>query len=247
MNREEEKFIRKLRKKVGRTINKNQLIKGGDRVLIGLSGGKDSLMLADVLAERLKILPVKYEITAVHIHLEGVKYFSDIEYLKNFCESRGIKFIYHKESIDFSGGNKNPCFYCSFNRRRILFEYMKTTNSNKLALGHNMDDAVETLFMNMMFRSRISSLPYALSMFGGEFEIIRPLLEIREEEAKKYVEVLNLKEQQIRCPYENASNRYKVKNLIEQGEKTYPNFVEKVFYSMHRVDNEYLPFVLKDE
>ena len=246
MNKDEAKFIGKLRKKVGRTINKNSLIKGGDKVLVGLSGGKDSLMLVDVLAERLKVLPVKYEIFAVHVHLEGVKYFSDIDYLREFCEERGVKFIYHKEAIDFSGGNKNPCFYCSFNRRRILFEYMKETGCNKLALGHNMDDAVETFFMNMMFRSRMSSLPYSLSMFGGEFEIIRPLLEIREDDAARYARILNFKEQERRCPHEDKSNRYKVKSLIAEGEKLYPGFVEKVFYSMHRVDGEYLPFLPKE-
>ena len=241
MDKQDNIFIKKMIKKAGKTINKNGLIKGGDKVLIGLSGGKDSLMLVDVLAKRLKFLPVEYKLIAVHIHLEGVKYYSDIDYLKEFCESREVEFIYHKEKIDFSGGNKNRCFYCSFNRRRILFDYMDRLECNKLALGHNMDDAVETFLMNMMFRTRLSSLPYSLSMFGGEFDIIRPLLEIREHQAAKYSAVSGFKEQTVRCPFEDKSNRYKVKKYISDSEKYYPGFTEKVFYSMGRVDFEYLP------
>ena len=120
------------------------MISQGDCILIGLSGGKDSLALADILSERRKKLPIHYCLKAVHIKLEGVKYSSDIDYLKNFCKKRNIEFLFHSEKINLDGSKKNPCFYCSFSRRRILFQYMKSLGCNKLALGHNMEDAVET-------------------------------------------------------------------------------------------------------
>jgi tRNA 2-thiocytidine biosynthesis protein TtcA len=104
-----------------------------------------------------------------------------------------------------------------------------------------MDDAVETFFMNIVFRNRLSSLPYSLSMFGGEFEIIRPLLEIREKNILQYAKIKEFMEQRVRCPYENKSNRYKIKKMIEENEKFYPGYTEKVFYSMHTVDKDYLP------
>ncbi len=241
MSGNENKFINKVLKKAGRTINRHSLVAGGNCVLVGLSGGKDSLVMTDVLSRRRRFLPVSYDVVAVHVKLEGVKYSSDIEYLENFCEVRNVKFVLHTEKINLEGGNKNPCFYCSFNRRRILFQYMKSLGCNKLALGHNMDDAVETFFMNMIFRSRLSSLPYKLSMFGGEFDIIRPLLEIREAQAAEYARLMNFREQRGRCPFENKSNRYKIKKLIEDNEKIYPGFTEKVFYSMGTADLEYLP------
>ncbi len=241
MKESNNKFTEKILKKVGRTINKHSLVAGDDCVLVGLSGGKDSLVMTDILARRRRFLPVSYDVIAVHVKLEGVKYSSDIGYLENFCAGRNVKFILHTEAIDWGGGTKNPCFYCSFNRRRILFQYMKHLGCNRLALGHNMDDAVETFFMNMLFRSRFSSLPYKLSMFGGEFDIIRPLLEIREAQAAEYARWMNFSEQRVRCPHENQSNRYKVKKMIEDNEKRYPGFTEKVFYSMGTVDWEYLP------
>jgi len=234
-------FVKKIIAKVGKTINKHNLIQANDKVLVALSGGKDSMVTLDILARRLQKIPINYELTALYVQLDGVKYMADTSYLEEFCKDRNVKFIIKKEKINLVEGNKSPCFFCSFNRRRILFQQMKQLGYNKLAFGHNLNDAVETFFMNIMFRNRISALPYKLSMFNGEFELIRPILELTEDDTRQYANIMNFKQMLIPCPYEKLSNRHTVRTLIEKNEKDYPGFLKNIFYSLHQIDNEYLP------
>lgn len=241
ISKTEKIFIDKVDKKIGKTINDNNLILEGDKILIAVSGGKDSLVLLDSLWRRLKFIPIKYEIIAVHISLVGLSYQIDKNVIKEFCDNRGIEFKIIEEKVDISLSNKSPCFICSSTRRKLLFEFAVANNCNKLAFGHHMDDAVETLLMNMMYHSNISSIPYSIDMFDGKFQIIRPLLKIRNNETLQYSEIFNYPKMKSLCSFEDKTKRKLASDLINTMENNYKNSISSIFASMKNIDNEYLP------
>ncbi len=234
-------FIDKIDKKIGKTINDNTLINEGDKVLVAISGGKDSLVLLDALWRRLKFIPIKYNIIAVHVSLVGLSYEIDKDTIKTFCKQRNIEFKIIEEKVDISLSNKSPCFICSSTRRKLLFEFASNNNCNKLAFGHHMDDAVETLLMNMMYHSNISSIPYCVNMFDGKFQIIRPLLRIRNSETLKYSEIFNYPKMKSLCSFEDKTKRKLASNIINIMENNNKNSISSIFASMKNIDKDYLP------
>jgi tRNA(Ile)-lysidine synthetase-like protein len=236
------KYFLEIEKIAGKAINDYALIKENDRVLVALSGGKDSLVMLDTISNRRKRLPIKYDITAVHVHLKNIGYKIDFEFIKSFCNEHNVPLhILEAEAVIEADDKTTPCFICSRLRRKLLFDFVKDAGCNKLALGHHMDDAVETLLMNMMFNSSISSIPPSLSMFGGEFDIIRPLIFLREDEIKKYSELKNFPRELKTCPYSEDTNRFTVKSIINEMEKINKNACRNIFAAMSNIHNEYLP------
>lgn len=234
-------FIEKINKKVGKLINDNNLIDEADKILVAVSGGKDSLVLLDILWQRLRKIPIKYEIIAVHVSLVGLSYQIDKNLIKKFCDIRNINFKIIEEKVDINLSNKSPCFICSNTRRKLLFEYAVANNCNKLAFGHHMDDAVETLLMNMMYHANISSIPYKIKMFDDKFQIIRPLLKIRDAETKKYSEIFKYPKMKNLCSFEDKTKRKFASELINSMENNYKNSISSIFASMKNIDNDYLP------
>ena len=236
-----DKMLDNMRKRIARTIYKQSLIAQGDRILVGLSGGKDSFVLLDSLVDRKKYLPFNIEIIATHIHIKNVGYQSDLNYLENICRERNVEFF----PIDFEiekteKTEKAMCFYCSWNRRKTLFKLTQEHHCNKLALGHHMDDAVETMLMNQLFHASISSMPYKFSMFEKRIEVIRPLLDLRNSEALKYACALNYQQQLKDCPYTNTK-RESVRSIIDTMEKMNKTAVKNIFRSPKKIFSEYLP------
>jgi tRNA(Ile)-lysidine synthetase-like protein len=234
-------FIDKIDSKIGRAINYYNLINADDKVLVAVSGGKDSLVLLDSLWRRLKNIPVSYSLFAVHVSLENLSYKIDENLIYKFCEDRGIEFEIHKEKVDLNFSDKTPCFICSHTRRKLLFELAAKKGCNKLAFGHHMDDAVETLLMNMMYQSSISSIPAKISMFDGKFDLIRPLIKVRDSETKKYSDIFNYPKMKSLCSFEDKTKRNKANEILELMENNYKNSVSSIFASMQNVDKEYLP------
>ena len=183
-------YFLKTEKTVGRAINSYSLIKENDRVALALSGGKDSLVMVETVASRRKRLPIKYDVVAVHIHIKNIGYETDLDFLNNFCDELNVPLHIIETEADLNRDkNKSICFICSWLRRKELFDYVKKNQCNKLAFGHHRDDAIETLLMNMISNSSISSMPPSLSMFGGEFDLIRPLILLAEEEIREYAKL----------------------------------------------------------
>lgn len=235
-----------LLKKIGKTIGSYQLIKSNDKVLVGLSGGKDSLTLLKILAERRKVLPIDYQIEAIHINVTNLPYQVDQEYLENFCTDLGVTFHFKNIEVDFSlKPNKKKCFLCSWNRRKELFIFAKQQGFNKIALGHNMDDALETLVINMVYHSNISSLPCCLPMFNGVFEIIRPLMHIQNFHTQEYSIKQKFKLPGKKCPYEDKTKRAKASKIIKDIEALHPKAKLNFFNAMSNIDKNYLPFKTK--
>ena len=236
------KQFEKISRKVGKTLQEYRLIAGADRVLVGLSGGKDSMILLEALADRKKHLPFNFELFAVHIAATGIGYKMDTVYLQKFCSELNIPLYLEEIEVDLTvDPKKPPCFICSWQRRKRIFELSKELDCNKIAFGHHKDDAIQTLLLNMIYHGSFSSFSQDLSMFEGRIRLIRPLLYIPEKELTNYATLRTFKKQEKSCPYQGSTKRDEIKDLIQQMDKLSPDARRNIFNAMNNIYQEYLP------
>ena len=220
------------------------LIADGDHILIGLSGGKDSLALVELLGKRAQIHVPQFKVTAVHVRVKERDYHSDVSYLEDFCARVRVPLIVRDTSIGDQTPEmkeKDPCFLCSWYRRKVLFEVAQELGCNKIALGHHKDDIVETLLMNLIFQGSISTIPPLLQMEKMPIEMIRPLCLIEEEEIAQYAQLCDFEKQIKLCPLEKVSSRAQIKELVKQLERLNPNVRESIWGAMENIKTGYLP------
>lgn len=240
--KEKNLYTDKIEKTVGRAINRYSLIAGGDRVAVALSGGKDSLLLLETLANRRRRLPVTYELFAVHIFIRNIGYESDVQFMEEFCSSLDVPFRLIEMDADLTSDEiKSRCFVCSLYRRKALFTFAEEMKCGKLAFGHHMDDAIETLLMNMMYRGTTSSLPPSLPMFDGRLHVIRPLILLEKSEIERYAEIRAFPAEVKRCPYGEDTARTRARGIIEQMASSDSRVKKNIFRSMSNIHGEYLP------
>jgi len=241
LNKNDKRFIERIRSKVSKAIDDYQLINNGDTIVIGISGGKDSMALLDILSNRQKSSAISYNLIAVHIQLTDVPYYTDEKYLETFCQDRNIKFQLIKDDAKIITEGKKPCFYCAWNRRKLLFKYTADHQYQKVAFGHHRDDAVETLIMNMIQHGEISSFPVKLNMFKGTFDIVRPLIYTTNKELKRYTDLIGYQPLPYDCKYATDNQREKIKVLVKQLYTISPNATENIFKAMTNIDLRHLP------
>ncbi len=221
------------------------LIADGDHILIGLSGGKDSLALVEFLGQRAQIYVPRFQVTAVHIRVKERDYHSDLSYLENFCSRVRVPFIVRDTEIGqqemVSIKEKDPCFLCSWYRRKVLFDVSQELGCNKIALGHHKDDLIETLLMNLIFQGSVGTIPPLLQMEKMPIQMIRPLCLIEEKEIARYAELSGYEKQLKLCPLEKVSSRADVKELIKHMEKLNPEVRDSIWGAMENIKTDYLP------
>jgi len=216
------------------------LIEDDDHILVGLSGGKDSLCLLELMASRAKIEHPRFSVEALHVRMENIHYESDTSYLQQFCDDLGVKL--HIRTTHFEVENveqpvvpqqqtesaarlrkqKQPCFLCSWMRRKEMFNLAQELGCNKIALGHHQDDLIHTALMNLTFQGRFDAMPARLKMRKMPLTIIRPLCLIPEQDILAFAEMRNYQKQTKRCPYETDSHRTDIKRLYEEMELMNP-------------------------
>jgi tRNA 2-thiocytidine biosynthesis protein TtcA len=229
-----------LSKKVGKAIMDYQMLSEGDRILVAVSGGKDSLTLLKILRDRLSISPVKYELIAVHIDMGKGCIHSEI--LKDYFEKNNYSYIIEKTDIfKDSINSKIDCFWCSWNRRKTIFKLADKLNCNKVALGHHLDDIVQTILLNLFFNGEISSMSPKQTLFEGKITIIRPLAYVEEKEIIRFAKEQDFPQPHCRCPNSFLSQRTYIKELIKELEKRVPDIKKNIFRALKRVKKEYLP------
>ena len=237
-----EKKFNKLCRKVGKTIREQGLLSEGDRLLIGLSGGKDSYLLLETLAERKRTFPFQIDIYAVHISLQNVLYSMDLNYMEKLCRDLNIPLYIREIAPDFEQDKKKaPCFVCSWHRRKEIFNLGKELDCNKLVFGHHRDDVLETYMMNLMYRGSISSLPYTLNMFDGRVQLIRPLLDLWEKEIAEFADLRKYPKAEKSCVYDDQTKRKQTRKLIEEMAQSYSNSKINMFHALDNIYPEYLP------
>ena len=246
---EDEKIMRRLEQRFNKGVVKYRLIEDGDKILIGLSGGKDSLALLELLARRSRILKPKFTVIAVHVGMTNIPYQSDLEYLKGYSEDLGVPFVPYETFFDPSetafdpatDTRKSPCFLCSWNRRKALFTVAKEQGCNKIALGHHMDDILETLLMNITFQGAFSTMPPKLVMRKFEMTIIRPMCLVHEADLIEMARIRGFRKQIKDCPYESLSNRSNMKEVLYSLEKMNPEARYSLWKCMTNIQEELLP------
>lgn len=236
------KTIQTIRSKFKKALSDYRLIENDDHILIGLSGGKDSLALVELLGERMKIIVPNFKLTAVHVSVENIAYQSDLEYLNTYCQEFDVPFVNFTTRFDDKLDNKkSTCFLCSWHRRKALFEAAEQLGCNKIALGHHLDDISETLMMNLIFQGSFGTMPPLLKMHKFNMSIIRPLALITEKELIEMERIREYKKQIKNCPFEKDSSRKNAKNLISELEKLNPDIRKSLWAAMENIKADYLP------
>jgi tRNA(Ile)-lysidine synthase TilS/MesJ len=241
---ESHRLEKRLKERFVKAMATYRLIDDDDRILVGLSGGKDSLLLTELLAKRAQIQHPRFEVEALHVRMENIHYESDTGYLEHFCENLGIRLHIVTTRFDVTSAapalsvtdttalpqsstadlhrQKQPCFLCSWNRRKQLFNLAQALGCNKIALGHHQDDLIHTALMNLTFQGRFGTMPARLKMKKMPLTIIRPLCLIQEADIKAYAEYQGYQKQKKSCPYETSSSRSDIKQLYADIERMNP-------------------------
>ena len=245
-----EKLRARLTKKFHKACADYGLIADGDHILIGLSGGKDSLALVEFLGKRAQVYVPRFQVTAVHIRVKERDYHSDLSYLEDFCARVRVPLVIRdteigeaRETSNLEGKSqeKHPCFLCSWYRRKALLDVAKELGCNKIALGHHKDDLIETLLMNLIFQGSVSTIPPLLHMEKMPLQMIRPLCLIEEKDIATYAEMSRYEKQLKLCPLEKVSSRAQVKDLLSQLEELNPNVRDSIWGAMENIKADYLP------
>lgn len=242
---EEDKILYRINKRFLKGVVDYGLIRDGDKILVGLSGGKDSMALLELLALRSRIYKPRFSVIAVHVQMSNIEYKSDTAYLEEFSRSLGVPFYTYTTSFDPSTDTrKSPCFLCSWNRRKALFTVAKEHGCNKIALGHHMDDILETLLMNMTFQGAISTMPPALVMRKFDMTIIRPMCLLHESDLIEMARIRGYHKQIKNCPYEKDSHRSDMKEVLRRLEEMNPEARYSLWSSMNNIQSDMLPIVV---
>lgn len=219
----EQVLERRIWKHLNKGLVQYGLLEEGDKILIGLSGGKDSLALLEFLAKRALIHRPKIKLEALHVRMSNIEYESDTSYLQAFAEENNVKLHIRETSFEMNTDHrKTPCFLCSWNRRKMLFETAQELGCNKIALGHHQDDIIHTTLMNLTFQGQFSTMPARLHMRKFPMAIIRPMCMVAEKDLNEWSILRNYQPQKKRCPYEHESNRTDIKSIFQQLEQLNP-------------------------
>ncbi len=246
------KLEKRLRRHVGRAIEDFNMIENGDKVMVCLSGGKDSYTLLAILRFLQKIAPIKFELIAVNLDQKQPGFPEHV--LPDYLRQEGVDFRIIEEDTYSIVKEKIPegkttCSLCSRLRRGILYRVAKELGATKIALGHHRDDMLETLMLNMFFGGKMKSMPPKLVSDNGEHVVIRPLAYAREKDIERYsayadfpIIPCNL------CGSQENLQRQTVKEMLRGWDKNHPGRIESMFTAMqnivpsHLADHELFDF-----
>jgi tRNA 2-thiocytidine biosynthesis protein TtcA len=230
-------------KKAGRGIHRFDMIRDGDRILIGVSGGKDSLALCAALVERKRWVPIDYSLWAAFIDWREYPAAPQaLEALRAWLDGLGIPLRVIQAHIHPPGYRKPfGCYICSRNRKRILFDEARRLGAGKVALGHHLDDVVETTLMNLFFRGEFSTMMPVQSFFGGKLSIIRPLCEVEERDVERLARHCPLPVIDGSCPRKHLNRRILMKEILRQLRRESRQVKENIYRSAWNINADYLP------
>lgn len=212
------------------------MINDGDTIAVGLSGGKDSVTLLYILNQIRAFYHIQFNIKAITLDPCFYNNFTDYSNIVRLCKSLNVEYTIERyplwEIIFEIRKEKNPCSLCSRMRHGILHKICKEQNCNKIALGHNSDDVIETFFMNLFYGGRISAFSPKSYLSRKDLYMIRPLIFCDENEIRKFVSGHCLPICKSSCPKDNNSSRECTKTLIKNLENSYPKLKKKLFHAI---------------
>lgn len=231
--------IKRVYKDMGKAIADYKMLEDGDRILIGVSGGSDSLSLLKLFLMRKDRIPLKnFQFLVCFVDANFIKI--DTKPLLDYIKKTGVEHVVKTLALPDEGMG---CFWCSWNRRKILFETARDLGCNKVALGHNLDDITETTLLNMFFHGEISTMKPKIEMFEGRLTIIRPLCYAPKKTIANFAAKLSLPVTGYECPFGKESKRAAMKDIIAQLEEMNPEVGIKgnIFKALKKIKTEYLP------
>ena len=236
---EENKLEKKLCRLVGQAIGDFGMIEEGDKVMVCVSGGKDSYAMLDILMKLRERAPIHFEIIAVNLDQKQPNFPAEI--LPNYLKSLGVQ--YHIEEQDTYSivkrvipEGKTTCGLCSRLRRGILYRVADELGATKIALGHHRDDILETLMLNMFYAGKLKGMPPKLRSDDGKHIVIRPLAYVPEKLLERYAADMNFPIIPCDlCGSQPNLQRQVMKEMLRDWEKKYPGRVENLFRSMHHI------------
>jgi tRNA 2-thiocytidine biosynthesis protein TtcA len=227
-------------KKVTKAITDFGLIEDGDRVMVGLSGGKDSWALLNILDKLRQRAPIAFSLVAVNVDSGYKDYKHDV--IARTCEARGWEYRIEHTSIgevmdDLLEANATPCSLCARMRRGVLYRIAAEVGATKIALGHHLDDFIETLLLNLFFAGALKAMPARLVSDNGEHVVIRPLAYVGEDEARLYCKEVGLPIIGCCCPAcgDLSLQRQRVKRLIMDLEVEHPGVKHSMLKALGNV------------
>ena len=213
------------------------MIRAGDRIAVGVSGGKDSLALVDALRLLLRRSPVKFALHAFTI--EQGKFVRPVEPLGKLLTERGVPWTYYRDEPSFQLLTDHPshgCDMCSRFRRRAVYEVASKLGCNVVALGHTADDLCEALLRNALYTGRLSALPPSTHSRSGDFRLIRPLVYVSESVTSAYAEQAGLPITPCVCSYKTGTVREKLRGFLGELQQDNPYVLENLLAAMGRID-----------
>ncbi|MFH4666625.1 tRNA 2-thiocytidine(32) synthetase TtcA [Vibrio cidicii] len=233
------KLQKRIRRNTGQAIADFNMIEDGDRIMVCLSGGKDSFTMLDILLSLQKSAPISFSLVAVNLDQKQPGFPAHV--LPEYLESLGVEYKIVEEDTysivqDKIPEGKTTCSLCSRLRRGILYRTAKELGATKIALGHHRDDILETLFLNMFYGGKIKGMPPKLVSDNGEHVVIRPLAYCREKDIIKYADMVgypiipcNL------CGSQPNLQRQNIKMMLNDWDKRFPGRIETMFRAMQNV------------
>jgi tRNA 2-thiocytidine biosynthesis protein TtcA len=227
---------RKVVKGVNVTINNRCLFDPNDRILVGISGGKDSLALLDCLSS----IGCK-NLHSIHIRID---HSSPLPF-ESFCTDRSEFTVLDTDILSRVQGSsrRNICYMCNREKRKALCNYAVDRGFSRIALAHHRDDVIETLLLNLIFQREISTMLPAQALFDGKLEIVRPLYDTPEKDIRRYAKKERLPVSDWKCGFETDSRRAWVKQQIKEWQRAFPRdkIPDNLFSALHNVNPDFLP------
>ena len=222
--------------KIIRAVVEFGLIDDGDKILIGVSGGKDSLLLIHALATLKERTKKKFSLAALTIDPKFSDDLSDkLSAVKKFCNELGINHTIREvdvASMIREQGDKSPCYTCAYFRRAAMNRFANTIGANKVAYAHHLDDAVETFFMSLLSSGQLTTFQPKTYLDRTNITVIRPLIYVRESEIKNFTRGFEVLKSP--CPFDGLTNRQQIKNLIVELERDFPDLFNHLAAAMRK-------------
>jgi tRNA 2-thiocytidine biosynthesis protein TtcA len=228
---------RSILRKVGEAIGRFRMIRDGDRVAVGISGGKDSLTLLHALLLLKERAPIDF--TACAFTIEQGKFLASVEPVGEYLRQRGIDWTYVQDKPSLNLLTQQPdhgCDLCSRFRRRAVYEVARQLGANVIALGHTADDFCESFLRNAMFTGRISALPPITWSSKREFRLIRPLVFVTEDMTSAYANSLGAPVIPCGCSQRTGTVRRRLRDVFGELEKDHPNLKETLLSAMGKIE-----------
>lgn len=233
------KLQKRLRRDVGKAVADFNMIEEGDKIMVCLSGGKDSFTMLDILLSLQKSAPVSFELVAVNLDQKQPDFPEDI--LPTYLKKLGVSYhILERDTYtivqDTVPEGKTTCGICSRLRRSTLYAFADQIGANKVALGHHRDDIIETLFLNMFYGGKLKAMPPKLLSDSGTNVLIRPMAYCREADIIRFASIQNYPIIPCNlCGSQENLQRQNIKNMCQDWDKQFPGRIESIFRSMANV------------